>query len=102
MLSSAMRLAPCRWNCGCGPTSTTTYRSPFPLVPASPSPFTRRREPVSTPGGMVTESERVSCTLPSPRQLSHGVWTMVPVPPQRGQGCAIWKMPLEVTIEPEP
>jgi hypothetical protein len=62
----------------------------------------RRREPVSTPGGTLTDSVRVTRTLPSPRQESHGVSTTVPVPRHRAQGWAIWKMPLETTRWPDP
>src|SRR2546430_3661733 len=49
-----------------------SYRSPGgpPLRPASPSPASRTRSPLSTPAGTFTESLRVRRTRPCPRHES--------------------------------
>src|SRR5208283_2333612 len=62
----------------------------------------RRRAPVSTPGGIVTDRDFVTVTLPCPPHSWQGERMMEPVPPHRGQGWAIWKMPLDTSLLPVP
>ncbi|ELY20883.1 hypothetical protein HALTITAN_2389 [Vreelandella titanicae BH1] len=80
--TSHCRCLPSRWKMWCGLIATCTYRSPGgpPFTPLSPSPFKRIRSPVSTPGGILTDSVRVSRTRPSPLHLWHGTLMCWPEP----------------------
>src|SRR3712207_6852633 len=53
---------------------TTLFRSPAgpPCVPASPSPASLSREPVSTPAGIFTSICFSRSTRPAPRHSSQG------------------------------
>src|SRR5690606_2430872 len=49
--------------------------------------------PLSTPGGIFTDSFLVRRTRPCPRQVSQGFLTTLPLPRQRGQACWKFSMP---------
>ena len=87
-----------------GSTWTITYRSPGgpPPMPASPSPESRSRLPVSTPAGILTETRRTVFTWPAPRQWVQGWLTIWPAPRQRGQVVRRVKNPWLRVTWPEP
>ena len=82
---------PSRVSDGCGRTWTATYRLPGgpPRGPTSPSFDRRIWCPSSIPAGIVTRSVRLRSVRPSPWHVSHGVSTILPSPPQRGQALTL-------------
>src|SRR5471030_1977378 len=71
-------------------------------MPASPLPEERRREPVSTPGGILTLSFVFFATRPSPRHTVQGFSIFVPVPLHVGHVCVNVMIPPERRICPAP
>src|SRR5207248_7276254 len=72
------------------------------LYPDSPSPGTRRRDPSSTPAGILTERPFSSRIRPAPLQLAHGSLITFPAPPHCGHVRATAKKPCEYRICPRP
>ena len=64
-----------------------------PSAPASPSFDKRMRVPVSTPDGILTESDRSFSVRPAPRQLEQGFLITCPAPEQVGQVLSTVKNP---------
>jgi hypothetical protein len=62
-------------------------------MPASPSPARRRRVPLSTPGGIFTESVCWLSTRPWPRHEVQRSRTTSPAPPQASHGRLMRKKP---------
>src|SRR6185503_4770588 len=93
--TASYRLLPCRSNCSCSATWITTYRSPDapPCTPASPSPDTRKREPVSTPAGIFTSNCFSRSTRPEPLQSGQGFLITRPAPRQTWHVLATEKNP---------
>src|SRR5436309_597142 len=87
----------------CGPTLTTTSRSPGapPKRPASPIAGIRIRVPVVAPAGTSTSSLSIPEARPSPRQLGHEVTTR-PEPPQSPQVTANCRWPFTRVVLPDP
>ncbi|AMY71527.1 hypothetical protein AKL17_4315 [Frigidibacter mobilis] len=73
-----------------------------PRIPASPSPARRMRVPVSTPAGMLTDSERSFSTRPAPWQTLQGFLMVWPSPPQVGQVRSTVKKPCWARTLPMP
>src|SRR4051812_32560620 len=71
-------------------------------MPLSPSPLKRNCVPLSTPGGTLTSSLRLTTVRPEPRQLLHGFLMIVPCPRHWGQVDAMEKKPCERTTWPRP
>ena len=88
----------------CGLTCICTYRSPLgaPFSPASPSPASRIRSPVSTPAGTLTESVFCSCLRPWPWQSGQGSLIILPLPRHCGQVCCTAKNPCCIRTCPAP
>src|SRR6056297_1103793 len=80
------------------------YRSPVgpPRNPASPSPASRMRVPVSTPAGMFTLSARFFWILPAPPQALQGFLMICPSPEQVGQVRSTVKKPCWALTFPIP
>src|SRR5438874_3916514 len=72
------------------------------FAPASPSPRSLRREPLSTPGGTLMLSWCVRRCTPEPSQLGHGFAMIVPCPLQWPHVLAIEKKPCWKRTCPEP
>src|SRR3569623_1076446 len=104
MGTSQYRLLSSRVKIGCSLTFTYTYKSPAgpPCSPASPSPASRMRSPLSTPGGIFTCRVLCSWTRPWPWQLAHGSLITLPLPRQRGQVCCSEKKPCCIRTWPTP
>ena len=66
----------------------TTYKSPDcpPCVPPSPSPLTRRREPVSTPAGILISSVFSFSMRPAPLAFFTRIFDDLPFPAAVGAG----------------
>src|SRR5579885_1163214 len=96
-------LSPLRVKCLCLPTFVMMKRSPggAPILPPSPLPGTRTREPVSTPAGMRTFTCSAFGTVPLPLQSAHG-GRRLPAPPQSGHSCAKRSRPPAFCTCPEP
>ncbi len=62
-------------------------------MPGSPLPLNRILPPSVTPAGICTVTGLLRTTWPLPLQVGHGVSTIFPVPPQRGQGRENEKRP---------
>ena len=60
------------------------------------------RVPVSTPGGMLTDSERSFCTRPAPAQTLQGFLMIWPSPEQVGQVRSTVKKPCCARTLPMP
>ena len=73
-----------------------------PYMPASPSPFKRNREPLSTPAGILTDTVLVSMTWPRPRQVPHGLGMVCPFPRHVGQVVRTVKNPWLLETWPIP
>jgi len=80
------------------------YRSPAgaPFSPASPSPLNLRRDPVSTPAGILILTRSFALILPSPLHFLHGSVIITPSPLHCGHTVAIRKKPPELTTCPVP
>src|SRR5207302_5962120 len=93
-----------RTKSGCSFTCTTTYKSPEgpPCSPISPSPASRTRVPVSTPGGIFTCRLVSLSSLPLPRQFLQGSLTIVPLPPHWLQARETAKKPWVKRTSPAP
>src|SRR5690606_3953668 len=70
--------------------------------PASPSPASRMRVPVSTPAGMFTASWRSFSSRPAPWQDLQGFLIVWPAPPQVGQVRSTVKKPWLALTFPMP
>jgi hypothetical protein len=65
-------------------------------------PASRIRAPLRTPAGIFTCRVRVRRSAPDPPHVLHGDSTILPAPPQRGQGRDIEKNPWFSAISPLP
>ena len=92
-----MTSTPSRSTSGPSFTEMTTNRSPLspPWRPALPSPRTRSRLSLSTPGGTRMEIFLLAFTRPSPPHATHASF-VCPAPLQLGQMAACWKVPMGV------
>jgi hypothetical protein len=73
----------------------TMYRSPGgpPFTPGSPLPWSRMREPVSTPPGILTAMRSVPNVAPRPPQVRHASRPILPFPRQRGHASEVRRRP---------
>src|SRR6185295_14910080 len=87
-------LSPLRVKYLCEPTLVMMCKSPggAPILPPSPLPGIRTREPVSTPAGIRTFTFSVFGMVPLPLQSEQGVRRR-PLPPQSGHSCANLSLP---------
>src|SRR5579872_3168726 len=96
-------LSPLRSKNGCGSTSVRIYRSPGgpPFSPEFPLPGTRTREPLSTPGGILTSKVSGLRIRPVPLHVGHRPYSL-PEPLHWGHVCEKRIAPAVRVTFPEP